>query len=425
MKINTFPRQGTRDLSPKEVNLRNYVMNTILQTYQKAGFLQIETPAMESMDFLASGQGGENEKLIFKILHRGEKLNLQKPDLQEHDVVDCGLRFDLTVPLTRFYANKKSELPNPFKVIQFGSVWRAERPQKGRFRQFVQCDIDIFGMESILAETELVLATSQALLNLGFRNFKVRINSRLLLENLAAECNFPSQSYGKVFILLDKLDKIGLDGVEKELLAENFAPDSVNKLIGIIKNLTAQKITVSEIKNALPNAPREVLEDLDFLLQTVQNQADNLFEICYDLSLVRGMGYYTGTIFEVEMADYGSSVGGGGRYDKMVGKMLKEDVPACGFSIGFERIIQILEEKNFQIPDQAPKIAFIYDGQKQTFSQILPEVKKLRAEGKMVLLDIRQKNLGKQLNRLAEQGCTDFCNYFLDKPLEIKALTKS
>lgn len=424
MEINTNPPKGMRDLTPKEVELRNYVQNTILGVYRAFGFSQIITPVMDDISILTSGQGGENEKLIFKILKRGKKLHekLNQTDVQEDDLVDYGMRFDLTVPLTRFYANNRAKLPNPFKVIQIGSSFRAERQQRGRFRQFIQCDIDIIGNPNVTAETELVLATTQALQKLDFKNFKVRINDRRILEHLAEYCGFASEDFGKVFIILDKLDKINLAGVAKELSQENFAPESVEKLTQIIAKVTSEGITFDSITEVLPEIPAELVENLKFIADTVNPQNQD-FEVIYDLSLVRGMGYYTGVILEIEMPEFGSSVAGGGRYDKMVGRFLKnEDVPACGFSIGFERIVQILEDKGFEPPKTSQKLAFLYDGSKETFQTILPQVQQFRAEGKTVSVEVQRKKMKKQLDDLKDFGFDQFCIYREGQELQIKDL---
>jgi len=422
MKINTNPPKGMRDLTPKEVVLRNYIQETILEVYQRFGFSQIITPVMDDISILTSGQGGENEKLIFKILKRGEKLRLRKDNLTENDLVDFGMRFDLTVPLTRFYANNRTKLPNPFKVIQIGSSFRAERPQKGRFRQFIQCDIDIIGNPNVTAETELILATTQALQKLDFKGFKVRINDRRILEHLAEYCGFEPKDFGKVFIILDKLDKINLAGVQKELEQEDFSAESIQKLTQIIESVTSKQLDFKLLTDILPEVNSEWVEDLRFIAQTVKAQSQD-FEIVYDLTLVRGMGYYTGVILEIEMPEFGSSVAGGGRYDKMVGRFLKnQDVPACGFSIGFERIVQILEDKGFQPPKKGEKIAFLYDGKKESFQQILSKVQELRNEGKTVSIEVKRKKMKKQLDEFKQFGFDKFCIFRPNAPLEIKNL---
>ena len=414
-----------RDLSPKEVELRNFVVSTFLGVYKKFGFSQIETPCVEDINLLCSGEGGENEKMLFKILKRGEKLSLTGIQ-NENDLVDFALRYDLTVPLCRFYANNKSKLPHSFKVIQVGSVWRAERPQKGRFRQFTQCDIDIIGVPNVIAEIELILATSEALTNVGFKNFRVRISDRRILENLANYCGFEKSTYGKVFIILDKLDKIGLTGVQKEFESSLFPKESIDKFTDIVKQATVMGLTVENIKHILPNLEEKVLTDLSYVMSAVTKQADSRYSIALDISLVRGMGYYTGQIFEIEAENYKSSIAGGGRYDKMIGNILQghEDIPACGFSIGFERVISILEDEQFKIPKTEKKIALLYPDNIGSMDILLSNADKLRNEGNIVSIEVKSKNVGKQLDRLAEQGFNSFAVLTEGQPIEIKPLNK-
>ncbi len=424
MSINTAPPRGMRDFSPAEMSLRTYVTGVILDIYRKFGFVQIETAALDSLEFLNSGQGGDNEKMLFKVLKRGEKLELDKPNRSENDLVDLALRFDLTVPLTRFYANQREKLPLPFKVIQMGNVWRAERPQKGRFRQFVQCDIDVIGQKEIFAEIELILASTQALQALSFDNFTVKINDRRILEGLAKYFGFEEKKES-FFITFDKLDKIAVEGVEKELLENGFESGQVGKFTAFLKDFSNK--TVAEQLDFLMNLEVEskVVEDLKTVIKTIDQASQGKFSVEFDITLVRGMGYYTGQIFEIKMPEYGSSVAGGGRYDKMVGRWLKkEDVPACGFSIGFERIIQILEEKKFEIPQKMEKIALFFDS-KEGFMQAVNQAQQWRLEGKIVNLEQKQKNFTRQLDRLAEHGFESFAIFDLAKPLEIKPLKKA
>lgn len=424
MITNTNPAEGMRDLSPKEFELRNYVTGIITDSYKKFGFVQIDTPCVERISFLTSGDGGDNEKMLFKILKRGDKLNLSSAS-KEQDLVDLGLRYDLTVPLCRFYANNRTKLPQHFKVIQVGSVWRAERPQKGRFRQFTQCDIDIIGTAGVIAEIQLILATAAALQNLSFTNFTVRINDRRILESLAGFCGFEERSYGKVFIILDKLDKIGIEGVQNELLKADYPSTSVEKFINIVQNATSSDISVKNIATLLPNIPEHVLADLNQVIETIATQAQNHYSIKLDVSLVRGMGYYTGQIFEIGIDGFISSIAGGGRYDKMIGKLLngKEDIPACGFSIGFERVLTILEEQQFKVPVKSNKIALLYDNDLASFDSLLKEAQKLRQDGNIVSLEIQnKKNTKKQLDNLTEQGFTAFGIYQPELPLNLKEL---
>ncbi len=423
MITNTNPAEGMRDLNPKEVELRNYVTRIITESYKKFGFVQIDTPCVEKINLLTSGDGGENEKMLFKILKRGDKLNFENPN----DIVDLGLRYDLTVPLCRFYANNRTKLPQHFKVIQVGSVWRAERPQKGRFRQFTQCDIDIIGIPDVIAEIQLILATAAALQNLSFTNFTVRINDRRILEALATHCDFEETSFSKVFIILDKLDKIGIDGVQNELYKAELSPSSIEKFIGIVKSAIDSGITINSITTVLPNIPEKVLADLNKVIETVSSQSQNNYSIALDISLVRGMGYYTGQIFEIGIEGFNSSIAGGGRYDKMIGKILngKEEIPACGFSIGFERVLTILEEKQFAVPISQKKIVVLYSDDTVTFNDLLTKAQKLREEGNIVALEVQnKKNTKKQLENLTEQGFTAFAIYQPDMDLALRTLEK-
>lgn len=426
MTTNTNPAEGMRDLSPKEVELRNYVTGIISESYKKFGFAQIDTPCVERISFLTSGDGGDNEKMLFKILKRGEKLNLSTVE-NEKDLVDLGLRYDLTVPLCRFYANNRTKLPQHFKVIQVGSVWRAERPQKGRFRQFTQCDIDIIGTSGVIAEIQLILATATALQNLSFTNFTVRINDRRILGSLASYCGFDSTNFGKVFIILDKLDKIGIEGVQKELEKSDFPNSSIEKFISIVKSATNAELTTKSISSLLPNIPENVLNDLNTVIETISSQSQNRYAIKLDLSLVRGMGYYTGQIFEIGIDGFSSSIAGGGRYDKMIGKILngKEDIPACGFSIGFERVVTILEEQQFLVPVSQKKIVILYSDDLISFTDVLLKAHELRESGNIVSLEIQnKKNTKKQLENLTEQGFTSFCIYQPNTDLSLKTLNK-
>jgi histidyl-tRNA synthetase len=358
---------------------------------------------------------------LFKILKRGDKLNFDNPN----DIVDLGLRYDLTVPLCRFYANNRTKLPQHFKVIQVGSVWRAERPQKGRYRQFTQCDIDIIGLKSVLAEIQLILATADALQQLNFTDFTVRINDRRILESFARYCEFDENDFGKVFIILDKLDKIGIDGVQNELIKSNFAETAIDKFINIIKAVSNDVITTQSISSLIPNIPENVLADLHQVIDTISSQAQNKFAIKLDLSLVRGMGYYTGQIFEVGINGFSSSIAGGGRYDKMIGKILngKEEIPACGFSIGFERVVAILEEQQFKVPKSNKKIVVLYSDDLTSLDDLLQKAKALREDNNIVSIEIQnKKNTKKQLENFAEQGFTAFSIYSPNTDFNIKEL---
>lgn len=408
------PTTGMKDITPEEMALRNYVMDEIKKTYSSFGFSQIETPAVEHIENLCSKQGGENEKLIFKILKRGEKLNLAAAE-SENDLVDSGLRYDLTVPLSRFYANNAATLPKPFKALQMGNVWRADRPQKGRFRQFMQCDIDILGEPSNLAEIELVLATTTLLGRVGFKGFKVHINDRRILKAMAAYAGFAESDYDNVFIELDKMDKIGLDGVCGCLIGSGFEESAVEKVRTLFEEFDKQSDKLGCLKNTLGDFIEEnAADNLAEILTAVEASKGADCEIVFDPTLVRGMSYYTGTIFEIEMKELNCSVAGGGRYDKMIGRFTGQDTPACGFSIGFERIITIMMEQGKKAPGTTEKTAFLVekgiDGER--LGEIIAKAQELRAEGKTVLVTRMNKNKKFQKEQLEADGYTEFTDFY-------------
>lgn len=406
-----IPVKGMNEFLPDEMKLREYVIKEIKDTYTKFGFNIIETPCMEHIENLCSKQGGDNEKLIFKVLKRGEKLNFENVK-EENDLVDMGLRYDLTVPLSRYYANNMAKLPSPFKALQIGNVWRAERPQRGRFRQFVQCDIDILGEKSNLAEIELIQATTTLLTKIGFTNFKVRINDRRILKQMASYCNLPEEQSDKIFIILDKIDKIGKDGVEKELLEAGFEEAAVKKYLGLFKEESTSGNVADYFKDTSDAViEQDVIDNLNQIIDTTKATSNNQFDICFDPTLVRGMSYYTGPIFEIEMIELASSVAGGGRYDKMIEKFTNMSVPACGFSIGFERIITILKEKEHNLPiDTTDKVAIVIDKniENEALVEVMKEAKTLREEeNKKVLVVYKTKNFKFQKDKLAEEGYTE------------------
>lgn len=420
MALNKKPVTGMKDVLPSEMQIRDYVMAVIKENYRKFGFTPIETPCVESIENLSSKQGGENEKLIFKIMKRGDKLNLATAE-SEADLVDGGLRYDLTLPLARYYSNNAAVLPKPFKALQMGSVWRADRPQKGRFRQFVQCDIDILGEPSNLAEIELILATTTTLGKLGFSGFKVRINERRILKAMAVYAGFSEEELDTVFIILDKMDKIGKDGVKEDLVANGFEQTKVDKYMALFDGIENAEDGIAYLGETLGDCLEEdVVQNLTEIKESVSATVDTDFEIVFDPTLVRGMSYYTGTIFEIEMPQFGSSVAGGGRYDKMVGRFTGQDTPACGFSIGFERIITILMDENFQIPDQAKKIAYLVEKgiSTQDLCKVIAKAQGERAAGKQVLVVRMNKNKKFQKQQLMEEGYEEFEDFYKD-PLKM------
>ncbi len=414
MGLSKKPVTGMKDILPEEMRIRNYVQNVIKDTYKAFGFTQIETPCVENISNLTNKQGGENEKLIFKILKRGEKLNLETAK-EDSDVVDNGLRYDLTVPLVRYYSNNANNLPAPFKALQMGNVWRADRPQRGRYRQFMQCDIDILGDPSNLAEIELILATTTTLGKLGFKNFQIRINERRILKAMAAYSGFPKESYDSVFIILDKMDKIGLDGVKEELIKYGFTTESVNKYTELFEEIEKQTNAIDYLAMKLGDyMDEDVKQWMNEIIDSVKATKSSDFEIVFDPTLVRGMSYYTGTIFEIAIPEFGGSCGGGGRYDKMVGKFIGHDVPACGFSIGFERIVLLLMEQGFKIPEDYDKVAYLIEkGVKgNDLCDVIAKAQEERKNGTQVLVTRMNKNKKFQKEQLMEQGYENFKEFY-------------
>ena len=405
------PVKGTNDYLPKEVEIRDYLQQKILEVYLANGFEHIITPVIEDIENLDKSDGGENLNLIFKIMKRGDKLDkaLASGVTSENENVlaDMGLRYDLTLPLSRYYANNKDKLTLPMKCIQMDRVYRAERPQKGRLREFVQCDIDIIGSDSTDSEVELILTTTKALKAIGMKNFKVKINDRRLLRSFLQNCGFTEDQLDSVCITFDKMDKVGLDGVKAELTDKGFDAAAIEKFIGFFGSVSsAQEISLESVEAILDDkAPAESVRGI---INTVNELSDGQFDVVFDLSLVRGQGYYTGTVFEVESIDFKGAVAGGGRYDHLIGKFLNEDIPAVGFSIGFERIFGILMNNGISIEQRADKIAVVYeDGQ---LKDAVKAADALRAQGKIASLYIKPKKLGKFLNKLEERGYDGFLN---------------
>ena len=407
------PVTGMKDILPEEMQIRDYVVNIIKETYRSFGFTPIDTPCMEHIENLCSNQGGENEKLIFKVLKRGEKLDLANAK-SESDLVDSGMRYDLTLPLSRFYANNANNLPSPFKALQIGSVWRADRPQRGRFRQFTQCDIDILGEPSNLAEIELIQATTTTLGKLGFKNFEIRINERRILKAMAAYSGFEEKDFDVVFIILDKMDKIGLDGVAEELEKSGFAKESIEKYQSLFAGVEKAEDGVQYLADTLGEyLDADVMTNFKDIITAVEATKGDFFKLVFDPTLVRGMSYYTGTIFEIAMPEFGGSCGGGGRYDKMIGKFTGQDVPACGFSIGFERIIMLLLESGFKVPSQEKTAYLIEKGYpNDKLCEVMKQAADERAAGKQILVTRMNKNKKFQKEKLTAEGYTDFVEFF-------------
>ena len=405
MKITSV--KGTNDYLPNEVEIRDYLQERILSVYKENGFEHIITPAIEDIENLDKSDGGENLNLIFKIMKRGDKLDKALASgvtaANENELADMGLRYDLTLPLSRYYANNKDKLTLPMKCIQIDRVYRAERPQKGRLREFIQCDIDIIGSESTDSEIELILTTTKALDAIGLKNYKVKLNDRRLLRAVLQSFGFAENDLDSVCITFDKMDKIGLTGVVEELTEKGFAKDAVDNFE---KFLSEGDFTLESLKSRLED--KTPAESLEHIIDTVNELTGHAFELVFDLSLVRGQGYYTGTVFEVESIDFKGAVAGGGRYDHLIGKFLNEDIPAVGFSIGFERIFGILMNNGISIEQRADKIAVVYeDGQ---LKDAVKAADALRAQGKIASLYIKPKKLGKFLNKLEERGYDGFLN---------------
>ena len=415
MALKKKPVTGMKDILPAEMELRDYVLNIIRETYKSFGFSLIETPCVEHIANLTSKQGGDNEKLIFRILKRGEKLKLDTAK-DEADLVDEGLRYDLTVPLCRYFANNAANLPSPFKALQMGNVWRADRPQKGRFRQFVQCDIDVLGDAGNQVEIEAILAITTALTRIcPDRAYTVRVNDRAILKGMADYSGFSESDTDKVFITLDKMDKIGLEGVREELLELGYAPESVETYTKLLSSLGNGADAVRALGQTLSGVmDPERAENLAYIMDTVRDVSDIRFDLAFDPTLVRGMGYYTGTIFEVSMEGFGGSVAGGGRYDRLIGKFTGVDTPACGFSIGFERIITILMDSGFQIPGSVGKKVFLYEKGigSARFKEVLKAAQKERAAGVRVLVAQMNKNKKFQKEQLLKEGYEEFVEFY-------------
>ena len=416
MALKKKPVTGMKDVMPAEMEIRDYLIGLIKDTYKTFGFQSMETPCVEHIENLCSKQGGDNEKLIFKILKRGEKLKIDEAK-EENDLVDGGLRYDLTVPLARYYSNHANELPSPFKALQIGSVWRADRPQKGRFRQFVQCDIDILGEASNLAEIELILATTAMLGKLDFKNFTVCINDRNILKSMAAYSGFKEEDYDEVFIVLDKMDKIGPEGVEAELIEMGYTSESVKTYLSLFDEVASDVSGVRYLKEKLGDyLSDETADGLELIMSSVEAAKECDFKLQFTPTLVRGQSYYTGTIFEVTMDDFGGSVAGGGRYYKMIGKFTGQDTPACGFSIGFERIVMLLLENGYKVPGGRQKKAYLLEKKlpKEAMLKVLALAKADREAGRQVLIVNMKKNKKFQKEQLIEDGYTEIADCYAD-----------
>ena len=414
MSLKKKPVTGMKDILPQEMEIRDYVIGLIKDTYKQFGFTSMEAPCVEHIENLTSKQGGDNEKLIFRILKRGEKLKIDEAK-EENDLVDSGLRYDLTVPLCRFYSNNANELPQPFKALHIGNVFRADRPQRGRFRQFMQCDIDILGDPTFLAEIDVILATSTLVGKLDFDSFTIRINDRRILKAMAAYSGFPEDSFTQVFIILDKMDKIGMDGVAKELEESGFAKESVEKYMDLFKAMGSGVDGVAYCKEKLEGfLDEKVADDLTTIIESVMQAKTANFTLEFDPTLVRGMSYYTGPIFEISIDGFAGSVGGGGRYDEMIGKFTGTPTPATGFSIGFERIVMLLLERGYQIPTAKAKKAYLIEKNMPSdkLIEIFRQAEEERKTGVQVNISIMKKTKKFQKDQMTAEGYTEFVEFF-------------
>lgn len=419
MKYSTNPVRGTVDYLPIEMDVRSYAEKIILETYKENGFLQIKTPILENIDLLTNGDSGDNQKLMFKTIKRGDKLDLTKPNLTEADIVEEGLRYDLTVPLVRFFSNNKEKLPYPFKAIQIDEAFRAERPQKGRVRQFTQCDIDILGDSSNIAEIELIVAGASAYQKLGFKNITFKINDRRILNQLITNEEFTLDDVTNICISLDKFDKIGMDGVKDELVNNGYDAEKVAHLIDIFKTLKQQENNAEKFevlrKNNISN---EFIDSIEQIISISSKYINPSFKIVYDASIIRGQGYYTGTVFEVYDEDFGRAIGGGGRYDKMIEKFLNTVVPAVGFSIGFYSVVMLMLEKNKNAENK--KLALVYSSKNDDYDAVISAKLNLIEKGYNVSIFDFPKNFNNFVEKIKANGYNKIVKMQnLDKIIEI------
>lgn len=417
MKVNTNPAKGMRDITPQEKEIRDYVEGVIVNTYKQSGFELIETPVVENIENLVGSKGGENIKLIFKILKRGEKL-ISSGSLSEDELADLGLRYDLTVPLSRFYCNNKSNLPSVFKAMQVGNVFRAERAQKGRYRSFKQCDIDIIGDGTKAAELELIATTAKALNALGVNDFVVRFNDRRVLKAVITNCGFKEEEFEGVCIVVDKLDKVGMEGVEKDLQSKGYSDQSITNLIKALQSINEKGIECLQEYGV----PEDVVHEVKDVLESSREYAKDKYDIEFDFTLIRGMGYYTGSIFEIAYKNLGYSIAGGGRYDEMIGNFIGEKIPAIGFSIGFERLVNQLLDEKFKVPNQE-KVLLLFEASDK-YIDVMKKADELREQGYAVSIFEKAKKLGKQLNQFTDYGFNKFAVYDKEE-IELKDLSSN
>lgn len=401
MIMNIKPQKGMQEYLPEAAAQRDRLMNLILKTYTQSGFTRIYTPAVESAENLDKSDGGDNLNLIFRIMKRGDKLAaaLEKSPVDEKELCDLGLRYDLTLPLSRYYANNKNSLPSPFKCIQIDKVYRAERPQRGRLREFVQCDIDILGSDSIYSEIELIHVTAKALSKIGIGAFTVRVNDRRVLRSSLLTMGFPSEALDTVSVTFDKLDKIGVEGVAAELAEKEMPEAAIKSLCALLEK---GRLTLGDMEEYCSDDAKETLNQLRTIIDTANKLSDS-YKVEFDPSLVRGQGYYTGTVFEVQSEQFGGTVAGGGRYDNLIGRFTGDNVPAVGFSIGFERIFSIVTENNIKLEGQRTRTAILYKA--EDFLEAVKKSGELEADSDVTLiLAANPKKVDKLYSRTRDQG---------------------
>ena len=411
------PPRGMRDILPADKARRERVLSVIRDRYRAHGFDEIETPALEEYSRLHAGIGGDNEKLAYNVLRRGLDADaIRKAADDPAALSDLGLRYDLTVPLARFYASNRAQLPTVFRAIQIGAVWRAERPQKGRYRQFVQCDIDIMGDDSSRAEAELLVASLDAVDALGLKDATVRINDRRVLDWMLGSFGFAEDDRPGVLITLDKLDKIRRAGVVAELEDRGYDQSAVRAVDEFLEALVDQDgveaaalgapVTDAGVRSLLPDgAPDDIVAHLVGIGAAVAvGRGTEAVPLVFDPFLVRGMGYYTGTIFELAHPSVGYSLGGGGRYDGMIGRFLGQQVPAVGFSLGFERLVDLVTAGD----DVAGEAVVLVHDADVPVVELLAHKTALIAAGARVRLERRTKNMKALLERAAADGFTSF-----------------
>ena len=411
MKIKTV--KGMNDYLPSDAEIRDYLQSVIIDTYKNSGFEHIITPIMEDAENLDKSEGGDNLNLIFKVLKRGAKLQKALESGDSKNLSDMGLRYDLTLPLCRYFANNRQNLMLPFKAIQADRVYRAENSQKGRLREFIQCDIDIIGSKAPECEIELILTTAAAIRKIGIGDLKIKINDRSLLRAVIEKIGFKEEDFDSVCITFDKLDKIGAEGVKSELLFKEFDAQTVERFC---RFFGGEKITMEDVRGLLGES--DAIANLEYIMKSVEEIAGDTVKLDFDISLVRGQGYYTGTVFEIHSLEFSGAIGGGGRYDNLIGKFIGESIPAVGFSIGFERIFAILKDRgNFKIPDGKEKVVILYDRENYVAAQ--KRAIALRENYDVTLCE-RTKKAGKPLSRYAERGYTWF--YTEGQSEELQAL---